>query len=141
VDHPRFLAFIPGAPTESSTMFDLLVSASSVYAGTWLEGAGAAFAENQALALACRPRRLPGEQAGVTFVQGGTVGNLSALVTARHAAVSGAGPRWPLRWSVLVTGETHSSVTYALERVMDVAGRARPGGRARPHDGRSRSQR
>ena len=49
VDHPRFLAFIPGAPTEAATMFDLLVGASSVYAGSWLEGAGAAFAENQAL--------------------------------------------------------------------------------------------
>jgi L-2,4-diaminobutyrate decarboxylase len=119
VDHPRFLAFIPGAPTESSTMFDLLVSASSVYAGTWLEGAGAAFAENQALRWLADLAGF-GEQAGGTFVQGGTVGNLSALVTARHAAVQRRGPRWPLRWSALVTDHTHSSVTYDLERVMDV---------------------
>ncbi len=119
VDHPRFLAFIPGAPTEASTMFDLLVSASSVYAGTWLEGAGAAFAENQALRWIADLAQMPPE-AGGTFVQGGSVGNLSALVAARHAAAQRQGPRWPRRWAALVTGETHSSVTYALERVMDV---------------------
>ncbi|MGA7690366.1 MAG: pyridoxal-dependent decarboxylase [Jiangellales bacterium] len=119
VDHPRFLAFIPGAPTEASTMFDLLVSASSVYAGTWLEGAGAAFAENQALRWLADLAQFPPGAGGV-FVQGGSVGNLSALVAARHTAVARRGPRGPGGWSVLVTGETHSSVTYALERVMDV---------------------
>ncbi|MGB9375077.1 MAG: pyridoxal-dependent decarboxylase [Jiangellales bacterium] len=119
VDHPRFLAFIPGAPTEASTMFDLLVSASSVYAGTWLEGAGAAFAENQALRWIADLAQFPPEAGGV-FVQGGSVGNLSALVAARHTAVARRGPRGPGGWSALVTGETHSSVTYALERVMDV---------------------
>jgi glutamate/tyrosine decarboxylase-like PLP-dependent enzyme len=119
VDHPRFLAFIPGAPTETSTMFDLLVSASSVYAGTWLEGAGAAFAENQALRWIADLAGMP-DGAGGTFVQGGSAGNLSALVAARYTAAHRRGRRWPKRWAALVTGETHSSVTYALERVMDV---------------------
>ena len=119
VDHPRFLAFIPGAPTEAATMFDLLVGASSVYAGTWLEGAGAAFAENQALRWLSDLAGFP-DGAGGTFVQGGSVGNLSALVAARHTATEHRGPRWPARWSALVTAETHSSVTYALQRVMDV---------------------
>ncbi len=49
VDHPRFLSFVPAAPTEASILFDLVVGASSVYAGSWLEGAGAIFAENEAL--------------------------------------------------------------------------------------------
>src|ERR1700712_2146976 len=49
VDHPRYLSFIPGAPTKAAAAFDMLVGASSVYAGTWLEGSGAVFAENQAL--------------------------------------------------------------------------------------------
>src|SRR5688500_5869896 len=50
IDHPRYLAFIPGTPSVASALFDLLVSASSVYAGSWLEGAGAVHAENEALA-------------------------------------------------------------------------------------------
>ena len=49
VDHPRFLSFVPAAPTEASILFDLVVGASSIYAGSWLEGAGAVFAENEAL--------------------------------------------------------------------------------------------
>lgn len=119
VDHPRFLAFIPGAPTDASSMFDLIVSASSVYAGTWLEGAGAAFAENQALRWIADLAGFPAS-AGGTFVQGGSSGNLSALVAARFTAAQRTGPRWPRRWAALVSDETHSSVRYALERVMDV---------------------
>jgi len=42
IDHPRYLSFIPGAPTKASAAFDMLVGASSIYAGSWLEGAGAA---------------------------------------------------------------------------------------------------
>ncbi len=119
VDHPLFLAFVPGAPTPASTVFDLLVSASSVYAGTWLEGAGAAFAENQALRWIAD---LAGQPAGAggTFVQGGSAGNLSALVAARYTAAQRQGAGRPRRWAALVTADTHSSVTYALQRVMDV---------------------
>src|SRR4051794_15290243 len=49
IDHPRFLSFVPAAPTEAAILFDLVVGASSIYAGSWLEGAGAVFAENEAL--------------------------------------------------------------------------------------------
>ena len=49
IDHPRYLAFIPSAPTPASTFVELLLSAGSVYGGTWLEGAGAVHAENEAL--------------------------------------------------------------------------------------------
>lgn len=49
IDHPRYLSFIPGAPSKAAAAFDMLVGASSVYAGSWLEGSGAVFAENQAL--------------------------------------------------------------------------------------------
>ena len=40
VDNPRFLAFVPAAPTKAAILFDLVVSASSIFAGTWLEAAG-----------------------------------------------------------------------------------------------------
>lgn len=117
-DHPRYLSFIPGAPTPASAAFDMLVGASSVYGGSWLEGAGAVFAENQALRWLADLAGLPAEAGGV-FVQGGTIGNLSALVAARAAVQHRRGSR-PERWSVLLTDETHSSVKHALESVMDV---------------------
>ena len=40
-DHPRYLAFVPTAPSEVSTLFDLIVGASNICASSWLEGAGA----------------------------------------------------------------------------------------------------
>jgi glutamate/tyrosine decarboxylase-like PLP-dependent enzyme len=119
VDHPRYLAFIPGAPTESSTLFDLVVGASSLYGGSWLESSGAVYAENQALRWVCDLVGLPAGSGGC-FAQGGTVGNLSALVAARHNARERRDGERPTRWSVAITAETHSSVAYALHNVMDV---------------------
>src|SRR6478735_1821702 len=83
VDHPRYFSFVPTAPTEAAILFDLVVGASSIYAGSWLEGGGAVFAENEALRWIADLAGLPSEAGGV-FVSGGTNGNLSALVAARH---------------------------------------------------------
>ena len=85
IDHPRYLSFIPCAPSDASIVFDLVVGASSIYAGSWLEGAGAVWAENQALRWVADLVGMP-EGAGGVFVPGGTIGNLSALVAARGAA-------------------------------------------------------
>ncbi|MEO6701859.1 MAG: pyridoxal-dependent decarboxylase, partial [Jatrophihabitantaceae bacterium] len=119
VDHPRYLSFIPGAPSKAAAAFDMLVGASSVYGGSWLEGAGAVYAENQALRWIADLAGLP-EQAGGVFVQGGTIGNLSALVAARETARHNRGGEAPARWAVVITDETHSSVKHALQVVMDV---------------------
>lgn len=117
VDHPRYLSFIPGAPSEAAVLFDLVVGASSIYGGSWYEGAGAVFAENQALRWIADLAGMPAEAGGV-FVQGGTNGNLSALVAARHRAAERRGGR-PERWRVAVADSVHSSVRSSAA-VMDV---------------------
>lgn len=115
-DHPRNLAFIPSAPSEYANLFDLVVGASALYGGSWQEGAGAVFAENQALRWIADLAKLPEESGGV-FVQGGTIGNLSALVVARaegrkkHPGAS--------RWVIACSEEAHSSIVSAAN-VMDV---------------------
>ena len=81
------------------------------------EGAGAVFAENQALRWLADLAGLPPEAGGV-FVQGGTNGNLSALVAARHAAAERRGGR-PARWRVARRRQAHSSVRSSAA-VMDV---------------------
>ena len=43
-DHPANLAFVPGAPTKASVLFDLVVGASSIIGAGWLDGAGAIWA-------------------------------------------------------------------------------------------------
>lgn len=115
-DHPRNLAFIPSAPSEYANLFDLVVGASALYGGSWQEGAGAVFAENQALRWLSDLAGLP-QSAGGVFVQGGTVGNLSALVVARAQARK----KYPdaQRWVIACSEEAHSSITTAAN-VMDV---------------------
>jgi L-2,4-diaminobutyrate decarboxylase len=115
-DHPRYLAFIPSAPTELANLFDLVVGASALYGGSWLEGAGAVFAENQTLRWLADLAGLP-ETAGGVFVQGGTIGNLSALVAARKSAQKTK--PGVIRWAVACSSEAHSSIASATE-VMDV---------------------
>lgn len=120
-DDPRYLSFIPTAPTKSAAAFDLVVSASALYGGSWLEGAGAVHAENEVLRWLADEFGLPASAGGV-FVQGGTLGNLSALVAAREAARAhraDTGAAAPTRWAVVCSSQAHSSIASAA-RVMDV---------------------
>jgi L-2,4-diaminobutyrate decarboxylase len=117
IDHPRFLSFVPAAPTEAAILFDLVVGASSIYGGSWLEGGGAVFAENEALRYITNLVGFP-ESAGGVFVTGGTAGNLSALLAARfrwrHRA-EGAHDR--TRGLLLSCSGAHSSVGSAARAI------------------------
>ncbi len=118
VDHPLFLSFVPGAPTESSVLFDLVVAASNIYGGSWLEGAGAVYAENEALRWISDLAGMPATSGGV-FVSGGTAGNLSALVAARWRWRDRAnGALDAVRPIIVASTGAHSSVTQAA-KVMD----------------------
>jgi aromatic-L-amino-acid decarboxylase len=117
-DSPRFLAFIPAAPTKASLLFDMIVSCASISGVSWIEAAGAVHAENQALRFLSDLAGLPATAGGV-FVQGGSAANLSALVVAReHARRRRTGDQ-PARWRVAVSEQTHSSVGNTL-RIIDV---------------------
>lgn len=118
VDHPRYLAFIPHAPTEASRIFDMLVGAEAIYAGSWLEASGATYAENEALRWLADLAGFPSEAGGV-FVQGGTLGNLSALHAARETALARRGGIRPARWQIAASAEAHSSIAQAA-RVLDI---------------------
>lgn len=117
VDHPRYLSFVPAAPTEAAILFDLVVGASSIYGGSWLEGAGAVFAENEALHWLVELAGLPPGAGGV-FVAGGSAGNLSGLVAARHTRRAADPARTHGRALVLAGSGAHSSIRAAA-RVMD----------------------
>jgi len=116
-DHQRYLSFVPNAPTEAAVLFDVVVGASSLYGGSWLEGAGAVHAENEALRWLADLAGLPSSAGGV-FVSGGTAGNLSALVAARHHARSEHNDVQP-RWAVVAAATAHSSI-QAAAAVMDI---------------------
>ncbi len=117
-DDPMNLAYIPSAPTRAAVAFDLVTSAANVFAGVWEAGAGAIYAENEALAWIVGLLGWPSSAAGC-FVAGGTSGNLSALAAARHAALVRRGERPPGGWRLACTSDAHSSIRIAA-RVLDV---------------------
>lgn len=116
VDYTKYLSFVPAAPTEAAVLFDLVVGAFSIYGGSWIEGAGAAHAENEALRWLSDLAGLD-DRAGGVFVPGGTIGNLSALAGGREAAqarLTAAGRTRPDRWAYLVSDSAHSSIPSAV---------------------------
>src|SRR5215472_9763671 len=141
-DSPRFLGFIPAAPTKASLLFDMLISCASIQGISWLEAAGAIHAENQVLRLIADRAGLP-ESAGGCFVSGGSAANLSALVVAREVAKrrAGKGEGGPgeggpgeggpgeggpggkntagRRWRVAVSADAHSSIAATL-RILEM---------------------
>ncbi len=118
-DSPRFLGFIPAAPTKASLLFDMLISCASIQGISWLEAAGAIHAENLVLRLIADRAGMPPE-AGGCFVSGGSAGNLSALVVAREVAKRKAGPQaGGRRWRVAVGSDAHSSIVNSL-RILEM---------------------
>jgi glutamate/tyrosine decarboxylase-like PLP-dependent enzyme len=112
-DSPRFLGFIPAAPTKAALLFDMLVSCASIQGISWLEAAGAIQAENTVLRLIADQAGLPA-QAGGCFVSGGSAANLSALAVAREQAKKTAAGNATRRWRALVSADSHSSITNTL---------------------------
>ena len=109
-DSPRFLGFIPAAPTKAALLFDMLVSCASIQGISWLEAAGAIHAENEVLRLIADRAGLPAS-AGGCFVSGGSAANLSALAVARETAKTRRGSR---RFRVAVSTDAHSSIVNTL---------------------------
>jgi glutamate/tyrosine decarboxylase-like PLP-dependent enzyme len=112
------LAYIPAAPTRAALAFDAVTGAANIFAGIWESGAGAIHAENEALAWLTELLGWPSTAAGC-FVSGGTMGNLSALITARAAAAASRA-RPTDGWKIVCTDSAHSSIASAAQ-AMDVA--------------------
>jgi glutamate/tyrosine decarboxylase-like PLP-dependent enzyme len=112
-DSPRFMAFIPTAPTKAALLFDMIVSCASIQGISWLEAAGSISAENQVLRWMADLAGLP-ESAGGTFVSGGSAANLAALTVARDSGRQRlhGGKRLPVR--IALSQQAHSSIGNSL---------------------------
>ncbi|MEO6944081.1 MAG: aminotransferase class V-fold PLP-dependent enzyme [Lacisediminihabitans sp.] len=117
-DDPMNLAYIPAAPTRAAVAFDLVTSATNIFGGLWEAGAGAIFAENEALAWITGMLGWP-DTSGGCFVSGGTSGNMSALMTARETAKARRGGRPTGGWQLACTTTAHSSIR-AVAKALDV---------------------
>jgi aromatic-L-amino-acid/L-tryptophan decarboxylase len=91
VFHPGFFAFIPGSGTWPGALGDFIASAANVYAGSWMESAGASQLEVEVLRWFADWLGLP-ETAGGILVSGGSAANTTALACARENLAGAMAP-------------------------------------------------
>ena len=82
-NHPRFFAFIPGAPNFLSALGEWLCTGTNYFAGVWLEAAGPTQIEIIVLDWFKELLGYPPEARGI-LTSGGSEANLTALVVARE---------------------------------------------------------
>jgi aromatic-L-amino-acid decarboxylase len=83
VNHPRFLAFVPGAPNFLSVLGDLLCAGTNFFAGVWLEASGPTEVELVVLDWFKEFLGYPREASGI-LTSGGSEATLTALLVARE---------------------------------------------------------
>jgi glutamate/tyrosine decarboxylase-like PLP-dependent enzyme len=107
-NHPRFLAFVPAAPSFVSVLGEWLCASTNLFAGFWMESAGAAQVETVVLDWFKGWLRFP-DSAGGLLTSGGSEANLTALVAAREALSETARSRAV----VYVSDQRHWSIDRA----------------------------
>ena len=106
VDHPRFFAFVPSAPTWPGVIADYLAAGFNTFQGTWLGSAGPSQLELVVIDWFRQWIGYP-ETAGGLFTSGGSAAILDALVAAREQAGS------PERPAIFLSDQTHSAIERA----------------------------
>ncbi len=91
IDHPRFMAFVPGAGTWPGILADFLAAGHNVFQGTWLASSGPSAVELVVLDWFRTWLGCP-EQAAGLLVSGGSAANLTALACARDSRLGGHDP-------------------------------------------------
>ncbi len=84
VSHPKSYAFVPGPSNYVSVMADTLATGFNVFSGGWMASAAAAEIEILTMNWLLQLFRFPIKKGGGIFTSGGSMANLTALVTARH---------------------------------------------------------
>lgn len=114
VDHPRFMAFIPGGPTWPGVLADLLSAGFNTFQGTWLGSSGPSQVELVVLDWIREWLGL-GREWGGLLTSGGSAANLIALAAAREALRSQAPDGPP--GALYLGDQGHSSLVKAAVTV------------------------
>jgi glutamate/tyrosine decarboxylase-like PLP-dependent enzyme len=124
---PRFTGYIPGGGLFHSALGDFLAATSNKYSGFAPAAPGAARMENALASWLARTIGLPDSAAG-TLTSGGSMANLTAIVTAREARDAEGGG------AVYVSRTAH----HCIDKALRIADRARAPRRLIPTDARHR---
>ncbi len=82
--HPKFYSFVPGPSNFISTMADTLATGFNIFSGGWLVSSAAAELEIVTINWLLNMYNFPVKKGGGIFTSGGSMANLTAIVTARR---------------------------------------------------------
>ena len=84
ISHPKFYSFVPGPSNFISTMADSLATGFNIFSGGWIVSPAAAELEIVTMNWLLKMYGFPVRDGGGIFTSGGSMANLTALVTARR---------------------------------------------------------
>ncbi|OAB80617.1 pyridoxal phosphate-dependent decarboxylase family protein [Cochleicola gelatinilyticus] len=84
VSHPKSYSFVPGPSNYISTMADTLATGFNIFSGGWVASPAAAELEIVTLQWLLKIFGFPQKKGGGIFTSGGSMANLTAIVTARR---------------------------------------------------------
>ena len=84
VTHPKSYSFVPGPSNYISVIGDILATGFNVFAGGWVGSPAAAELEIVTMNWLLKLFKFPAKKGGGIFTSGGSMANLTALVTARQ---------------------------------------------------------
>lgn len=84
VTHPKSYSFVPGPSNYVSVIGDILATGFNVFAGGWVGSPAAAELEIVTMNWLLKLFKFPAKKGGGIFTSGGSMANLTALVTARQ---------------------------------------------------------
>ncbi|KAL7806050.1 pyridoxal-dependent decarboxylase [Trichoderma gracile] len=110
MDHPKFFGFIPSPVDENSYLGNMITAMYNVGAGSWILGSGACTVQDALIKWFAEQAGLPSSAGGI-FVSGGSIANLTAIVTARDAKL-----QFDQRHKAVIymSAQTHSSMAKGL---------------------------
>ena len=111
--HPKFYSFVPGSSNYISAMSDTLATGFNVFSGGWVAAAAAAELEIITINWLLKLFKFPVKKGGGIFTSGGSMANLTALVTARRQK---CGDDFS-KAVIYMSDQTHSSNIKAIRTI------------------------
>ena len=84
ISHPKSYSFVPGPSNYVSVMADTLATGFNIFSGGWAASSAATELEIITINWLLKLFKFPPKKGGGIFTSGGSMANLTALVTARR---------------------------------------------------------
>lgn len=113
LSHPKMYSFVPGPSNYVSAMADTLATGFNIFAGGWANAPAAAELEIVTINWLLKMFKFPTKRGGGIFTSGGSMANLTALVTARRIK---CGDDFS-KAVIYISDQTHSSNIKAIRTI------------------------